>query len=151
MSKRRSASPAIIPDMPAAVKEGHVQEIRGAHRGRYRQTKSNHLRCYADAGQISEEQFRAAEWYEERFLTIHKSPCRDSTDVDARFSSDTSRAPLTHLYVEMARAAITAMREPTDSMEEAAWYIDASGRDHVGSGAKPAWRTMIDAALKEEV
>ncbi len=48
-----------------------------------------------------------------------------------------------------ARAAIAAMREPTEAMVDAAWDIDACGREeaHIGSGAGPAWRAMIDAAL----
>ncbi len=50
------------------------------------------------------------------------------------------------------RAAIAAMREPTEEMVDSAWDIDACGREeaHVGSGAGPTWRAMIDAALAEK-
>ena len=40
----------------------------------------------------------------------------------------------------VARAAIAAMREPTEAMKRAAWV----------SGPEPLWRAMIDEALKQE-
>ncbi len=43
----------------------------------------------------------------------------------------------------MARAAIEAMREPTDTMVEEAW-ASANAEDAAG-----VWRDMIDAALTE--
>lgn len=42
---------------------------------------------------------------------------------------------------DFARAAITAMREPTDAMRNA-FYVDNYG------DADKAWQAMIDAALK---
>jgi hypothetical protein len=48
-----------------------------------------------------------------------------------------------------ARAAIEAMREPTGVMiAQGSWASD--GRNEIGStGAKNAWRKMIDAALTD--
>lgn len=55
-------------------------------------------------------------------------------------------------WLVLARAAILALREPTDQM------IDAPGDVRVGSGeytmthgeAKVAWRAMVDAILTED-
>jgi len=49
-------------------------------------------------------------------------------------------------YMDMARAAIEAMREPTDAMVD-------SGVDHIGEGHYNGWAytAMIDAALNEQV
>lgn len=47
----------------------------------------------------------------------------------------------------IARAAITAMREPTDGMDDAAYDSDALEN---GSSAYGCWQAMIDAALAEE-
>ena len=44
----------------------------------------------------------------------------------------------TQLSTAMARAAIAAMREPTEAMLYAGWQEDSS-----------IWRAMIDAALKD--
>ncbi len=47
-------------------------------------------------------------------------------------------------YRALARAAIEAMREPTEAMIDAgAIYADCNG-------AHGAWQAMIDAALKED-
>lgn len=43
--------------------------------------------------------------------------------------------------IGQTRAAITAMREPTDEMKEKAWPVT----DYV-----KYWKTMIDAALEEK-
>lgn len=54
-----------------------------------------------------------------------------------------------HKYIPHARAAIEAMREPTEPMKEAfhndaiAWFDDEiEDEEHL-------WKVMIDAALKE--
>ncbi len=44
---------------------------------------------------------------------------------------------------KIARAAIEAMREPTEAMVDAGW-ADATAEDAIG-----VWRAMIDEALKE--
>lgn len=49
---------------------------------------------------------------------------------------------------EAARAAIEAMREPTDTMMEAGDDIDCGGI--TDPGARAFWRVMIGAALKGE-
>lgn len=50
-----------------------------------------------------------------------------------------------HLYIPMARAAIEAMREPTDAM------VDAMD-EHAGTIAPQyAYEAAIDAALNEQV
>ena len=46
-----------------------------------------------------------------------------------------------HHYRDMARAAIAAMREPTEAMTRTLW---------TGIPPKAAWRTMIDAALGKD-
>lgn len=45
----------------------------------------------------------------------------------------------------LARAAIEAMREPTQAMIDAGYYPAVQNR-----GAKSVWPVMIDAALSEE-
>lgn len=77
---RQPALPRNFEEPPRVV-EGMVQDITGANRGRYRQTKSNPLRNYADSGQITEEQFLAGEWYEKQFKAMYPQG-RDSTDLD---------------------------------------------------------------------
>lgn len=47
--------------------------------------------------------------------------------------------PLREKSIELARAAIEAMREPTDEMADAV--------DETDTGIESAWRCMIDAAL----
>lgn len=49
-------------------------------------------------------------------------------------------------YLDYARAAIEAMREPTEAMCSAA---EDSGSLEAGSSPFGAWQAMIDAALKE--
>src|SRR3990172_674046 len=55
------------------------------------------------------------------------------------------------LYRRRARAAIQAMREPTDAMKEAGrpWEC-ADGPDAQLLAAEDCWGWMIDAALDEE-
>lgn len=53
-------------------------------------------------------------------------------------------------YDYAARAAIEAMREPTDAMQAAA--LDRSGMecwDHIDSRLMDAWQAAIDAALQK--
>lgn len=52
---------------------------------------------------------------------------------------------------ELARAAIEAMREPTEEMIEAAYYPAGEPGDQSvsRSEAEETWHAMIDAALKE--
>jgi len=57
-------------------------------------------------------------------------------------SSDEDDTPAWHLYVSMARAAIEAMREPTETMWEA--VMDSPSRLR-----RSDWRDMIDAALSK--
>jgi len=49
-------------------------------------------------------------------------------------------------YGELARAAIEAMREPTEAMIQAAKNTDY-GSDDFGAGPSTHWHEMIDAAL----
>lgn len=79
---------------PAKILEGHVQDTRAAVRGRYRQTRTDHLRQYADAGQIDEAMLKAAQWYEERFRAVFERSGRDSTDLNAGGGSTGSKTPL---------------------------------------------------------
>jgi len=46
-----------------------------------------------------------------------------------------------------ARAAIEAMREPTDAMIEAGWQDGMAGFGE-GEECEPVWHAMIDEALK---
>ena len=56
----------------------------------------------------------------------------------------------------LARAAIAAMREPTEAMLDegfydacgSVWHYDDMGAGFDKDGVKPFWQTMIDAALK---
>lgn len=53
-------------------------------------------------------------------------------------------------WVELAKAAIQAMREPTEAMIEAGRYVEDGSGDY-SIGKDPAinvWQFMIDAALK---
>ena len=54
-----------------------------------------------------------------------------------------------NIYLADARAAITAMREPTTNMCEASLREDFAEADKFGSYAGPIkrWQAMIDAAL----
>jgi hypothetical protein len=51
------------------------------------------------------------------------------------------------VYQRMARAAITAMREPTDAMLEFRLFF---GSGEACQWAPLVWRAMIDEALEEE-
>lgn len=90
---------------PALVLEGHVQDTKVNVRGRYRQTRSNLLRNYADAGQIDEAMHSSAEWYEERFKTIFSSG-RDSTDIDGKIGSPGTTTPLSQLQADYLRQIV---------------------------------------------
>jgi len=46
-------------------------------------------------------------------------------------------------FVKEARAALSAMREPTDAMLDAGWKGFGEGEE-----CEPVWQAMIDAALK---
>lgn len=50
----------------------------------------------------------------------------------------------------LARAAIAAMREPTEAMVEAAYASEDTGYEfsHRGDEAPAVWRAMVDEALK---
>lgn len=53
-------------------------------------------------------------------------------------------------YSDLARAAIEAMREPTEAMldaHETRMRTSLPGQTHLRSEALQAWRAMIDAAL----
>jgi hypothetical protein len=62
-----------------------------------------------------------------------------------RMSAPTNAA-LSKSAIEVARAAIEAMREPTSEMSEAAFQIEASGHSQ-RTLLEAGWRAMIDAAL----
>lgn len=52
------------------------------------------------------------------------------------------------LHMELARAAIAAMREPTTAMQNAGWReIDAQRFATEDTEVAPIYRAMIDAAL----
>jgi len=59
----------------------------------------------------------------------------------ATFESDDNSSK--RYALSQARAAIEAMREPTDAM-------DKKGNAVLDDGALYVWQAMIDAALKEE-
>ncbi len=61
--------------------------------------------------------------------------------IPAHKRTDGKALPRWQLYVPKARAAIAAMREPTEAM------IDATGSDW-GSQLEDNWQAMIDEALK---
>lgn len=50
-------------------------------------------------------------------------------------------------YSAMARAAIEAMREPTDEMKNCSEEVHWGYSCHVCGGLKEGWQAMIDAAL----
>lgn len=61
-------------------------------------------------------------------------------------SNDEDQVPGWTLYVDDARAAIEAMREPTDAMTDAIWEetADPCWREN----AIKAWQAGVDVALK---
>jgi hypothetical protein len=75
-----------------------------------------------------------------------------STYWDAAFSDTDKYSTLSlhNQYVaqEGARAAIKAMREPTEEMRECG-YVHWDYSCNVCGGLKEGWYAMIDAALKE--
>lgn len=52
-------------------------------------------------------------------------------------------------YTALARAAIEAMREPTEGMTNAAFNIELWDQPINEHCAQDVWQTMIDAALQE--
>jgi hypothetical protein len=90
---------------PAKVMDGHVQDTKPSVRGRYRQTHSDPLRTYADAGQIDEPQLEAARWYESRFQAVYASG-RDSTDLGTQCGSLGSTTPLSQYQAVSLREII---------------------------------------------
>lgn len=53
-----------------------------------------------------------------------------------------------HQFIGDARSVLTAMREPTEAMIEAAYAVEPDGRVPALSDA---WTAMIDAALAEDL
>lgn len=53
-------------------------------------------------------------------------------------------------FANIARAAIAAMAEPTQDMENAADDLDASGAPYCPGSPAEVYRTMIQAALAEK-
>lgn len=53
-------------------------------------------------------------------------------------------------YISDARAAIAAMREPTEAMKNCSDEIHWGYSCHVCGGLKDGWYAMIDATLKGE-
>lgn len=69
--------------------------------------------------------------------------------VDANDTAETGR----DVYRNMARAAIEAMREPTDGMVDAPYDADIDfgpgGTGDVQANPRNVWRAMIDKAIQE--
>jgi hypothetical protein len=103
--KRKSVRLAYIPEAPSAIKDGHVQEAKGTVRGRYRQTKDDPLRGYADAGQINEDQYMAGDWYAEKLKAMQPSG-RDSTNVD-RVTGAGSGFPINDTMADATKKVIS--------------------------------------------
>lgn len=61
-------------------------------------------------------------------------------------SNDCDSQPAWKLYVSQSRAALEAMREPTEEMVK---YAEEHSRDPAYSHDRTDWQAMIDAALKE--
>lgn len=75
-----------------------------------------------------------------------------SLDPETREAVDPDRWEVADSYHDLARAAIEAMREPTENMLDfGACYED---QDHdifdEGDISRDVWRAMIDAALSED-
>lgn len=64
------------------------------------------------------------------------------THGEAWVQMKANNAPSYRHCMEAARAAIEAMREPTEAMRMVAWLMD-------GRGNEAAYAAMIDAALEE--
>lgn len=80
--------------------------------------------------------------------TVAKALCASNGSVEWE------REPQQDIFRDLARAAISAMREPTDEMVEAAMVATASWRDIQGSAltvnrekARIRFRAMVDVAL----
>jgi len=71
-------------------------------------------------------------------------------EAEMRKAWDAMADPMKEPWRRTARMVMKAIREPTQAMEDAAFDIEASGREepYVGSGARPAWQAMLDEALK---
>lgn len=74
--------------------------------------------------------------------------CDNPDEADFGFLSDSVKGYAWQGYVPQARAAIEAMRKPTEAMEEA--YECAVDVACLGEalGSDKAWAVMIEAALK---
>lgn len=75
-----------------------------------------------------------------------------TNEHDTTWESEAQEIKTTHLI--MARAAIEAMREPTDAMVMAADWAEAPYMENdldLGSQFKAEWRAAIDTALLEQV
>ncbi len=72
-SRKRRVTLPFVPEGPAKIMEGHVQDLAAGRRGGWRQTQSDHLGTYADSGQINEGQLEAARWYEETYRARGKT------------------------------------------------------------------------------
>jgi hypothetical protein len=85
---------------------------------------------------------------------VARAICKaDGRDPDSDFTSGNATFPAWQAYQSRARAAIEAMREPTEAMIEAGGLSDAArpydGPEGEGCQFYPAiaYRAMIDAAL----
>ncbi|HEY1035029.1 MAG TPA: hypothetical protein VGE09_08610 [Pseudoxanthomonas sp.] len=73
--------------------------------------------------------------------------CVDWTAPDNTLSHP---ARLNAIALEAARAAIEAMREPTEAMYEAAILTHVRENKGIEHSPHLSWQAMIDAILKEE-
>lgn len=70
--------------------------------------------------------------------------CKENgTDPDEMWGSDEDREPNWRLYAADARAAIAALRVPSEAM------VTAGEDDDHSVDPEATWRAMIDAALAE--
>jgi len=90
---------------------------------------------------------RVAEGLRDRFRQrIEAGHARLNPDGAKPFNQIGVAMPSADIWKDYARAAMEAMREPTDIMENAAF--DGASLEN-GISAYGCWQDMIDAALKE--
>lgn len=102
--RKRGNGPSIVAEAPPKVMPGHVTETRAGLANCFRQTRSDPLRGYADAGQINEDQLLAGKWYEEHFAARNAAG-KDSTDLD-RVSGGGAGLTITERQAEAGRRVI---------------------------------------------
>jgi len=74
-------------------------------------------------------------------MTMIERVARALAEVDNEIAAkDDDVGIMWHEWVPFARAAIAAMREPTETMRKLCWF----------HGSLEHWQAMIDAALEEK-